>query len=51
MSTEERVAALEARIGPLATKEDVVRLETRMDTWENYMATKKDIAEQKGFIQ
>lgn len=47
MSTEEWVAALEARIESLATKEDIVRLETRMDAWEDYMATKKDIAELK----
>ncbi len=51
MSTEERVAALEARIESLATKEDIVRLETRMDALESNMATKKDIAELKGFIQ
>ena len=50
MSTEERVAALEAKIESLATKEDIVRLETRMDALENNMATKKDIAELKGFI-
>ena len=36
MPIEERVAALEARIESLATKEDIVRLETRMDAWENY---------------
>ena len=51
MSTEERVASLEARMESLATKEDIVRLETRMDALENSIATKKDIAELKGFIQ
>ena len=44
VSTEERLARLEAGQEHLATKEDIARLESRQDSMSANMATKEDIA-------